>query len=181
MRGFFSGAAVFFGGLMTLVGYLASNVFCLFDLFETGPGGQYIPSPFQMWFTSPEAMWCVYVGCSVVMMAGMLMVASQPWSQSCGVVYIMCPIVAATYLIFTPLRGMRSPLLADAYRAIGAAMASAGGFSLWQAYVGVPTPVHQMLASIFLQVGIVAVILGSLSIRRGPRETDAEVMPALAS
>ena len=40
---FGSGAAVFFGGLMTLVGYLASNVFCLFDLFETGPNGQHIP------------------------------------------------------------------------------------------------------------------------------------------
>lgn len=181
MRGFASGAAVFFGGLMTLVGYLTSNVFCVFDLFETGPGGLPAPSPFQLWFTSPEAMWCVYAGCSTVAIIGMLMIASQPWSQTCGVVYIMCPIVAVTYLIFTPLRGSRSSLLADIYRTLGAALTSAGGFSLWQSYGGATSPVHPMFASIFLQIGIVAVILGSLSLRRGPREDDSEVMPALAS
>jgi hypothetical protein len=114
------GASVFFGALMTLVGYLAANVFCIFDLYQFGPGGHYIPSPFQMW--------CVYAGCSIVMMAGMLMVSSQPWVPICGVAYIMCPIVFFTFAIFTPLRGIRSPLLADVYRTLGAALASAGAF-----------------------------------------------------
>ena len=178
---FGSGAAVFFGGLMTLVGYLASNVFCMFDLFETGPNGQHIPSPFQMWFTSPEEMWCVYAGCSIVLITGMLMVASQPWKPACGVVYVFYPVVAFTFLVFTPLRAMRSSLLADVYRTLGAALAAAGGFALWQAYEGAAMPIHPMFASIFLQVGLVAVIAGSLSLRRGQREDDTEVMLATAA
>jgi hypothetical protein len=48
---------------------------------------------------------------------------------------------------------------------------------LWQAFGDAP-PIHPMLASVFLQIGIVAVIAGSLSLRRGPREADTEVMPA---
>lgn len=171
------GAAVLFWALMTLVGYLAANVFCIFDLYQFGPGGRYIPSPFQMWFTSSEATWCVYAGCSIVMMAGMLMVSSQPWVPTCGVACVMCPIVFFTFAIFTPLRGIRSPLLANVYRTLGAALASAGGFGLWQAFGDAP-PIHPMLASLILQIGIVAVIAGSLSLRRGPREADTAAVAA---
>jgi hypothetical protein len=154
---------------------MTANVFCLNEVF---PGA--MPPPYNA--TSPlHALlgvswlgWPVYLFGTLLAIAGLVCVGSQPWSPTFAVVYLFCPVVGAAYLFLTPLRESRRAFVADLYSVIGAALAAAGAGGLWLA-IDDQSPVHPAIAGLMLQFGLAALIAGVLRDRErtAPREVHS--------
>ena len=164
---------VLVGVVMVFFGYMTANLFCLNELF---PGALPPPynsmSPLHALLGVSYLGWPVYWGATMLAVAGLVCVGSQPWSPAFAVVYVFCPVVGAGYLLWAPLRNFRRAFVADLYTFIGAGLAAGGAGGGWLALDG-RSPVHPSIAGLMLQFGTAALIAGILRSRTNVVEEAA--------
>lgn len=161
-------AIVFPGVLLLLVGYLASNLFALGDIFGLGfgPEGKPIPSPLAGVLTTPGQQWLFYAVAGAAAIVGAVMVGSQNFSPAAAVCYFMCPIAALAMIVGMPLRmaGRFATPIATIYLAIGTCLAGAGVMRLVNLYGQHGLDFEPMQASFMAQGGLALLAGGVLKL-----------------
>jgi hypothetical protein len=156
---------IFPGFILLLVGYLASNVFAIADLYHVGfgPNGQFIPSPLAGVCTTPLLQWLFYVVTASAAIGGCLMVGSQRFNPSAIVIFVMCPIVGLVFLVGAPLRmvGRFATAAAVAYLVVGTCLAGAGVSRLVSLYGRINDDGAPIIASLLTEIGL-ALFAGGL-------------------
>ncbi len=154
------------GGLvLMLVGYLASNLFLISDLYHLGfgPNGEAIPSPLGMAVQSPAQLWMIYAGFAAAFVAGAVMMGSQGFNPVTIVCYVMCPLAAFVYFAGLPLRSARkyAEAVATIYLVIGSCLVCTGATRLFLLYGQPADDFAPVTASMMTEVGL-ALVVGSL-------------------
>jgi len=161
-------ACIIPGFLLLLVGYLASNVLAIADLYHVGfgPDGQFIPSPLAGVFTTPFLQWLFYALTASAAIAGCVLVGSQNFNPMVVVCYVMCPLVGLVFLLGLPLRiaGRFAAPIATIYLAIGTCLAGAGLMRLVSLYGRPNLEFEPMLASLLAESGVALLAGGILKL-----------------
>jgi hypothetical protein len=158
-------ACIFPGFLLLLVGYLASNVLAVADLYHVGfgPDGEFIPSPFSVVLTTPFLQRLFYALTASAAIAGCVLIGSQNFNPMAVVCYVMCPLVGLVFLVGLPLRiaGRFALPIATIYLTIGTCLAGAGLMQLINLYGRSNLEFEPMLASLLMEAGL-ALLCGAL-------------------
>ena len=151
-------AIIFAGFGLLLVGYLASNIFAIFDLYHIGigPDGEPIPSPLAELCPTPEFLWLFYGFFACATITGCLMIGSQNFNPLVAVIFFMCPIVGLVFLAATPLRMVRKHVVpvAAIYLMIGTCLAGVGLMRMIGLYGQFGHDFQPILASLMFQAGL---------------------------
>ncbi|HEX5103903.1 MAG TPA: hypothetical protein VFV87_08845 [Pirellulaceae bacterium] len=149
---------IFLGFILLLVGYLASNIFAIADLYQIGfgPGGEVIPSPLADVFSTPGWQWLFYGICAAATIAGCILIGSQNFNPLVAVIFIMCPLVAVVYLLAMPLRMAQkwTVPMAATYLMIGTCLAGVGISRLIGLYGQAGLNFEPILASLLTEIGL---------------------------
>jgi hypothetical protein len=151
-------AIIFLGFGLLLIGYLTSNVFAIFGLYEigVGPQGDAVPSPLAGLCTTPAAQWMFYGLCASGAVLGCILIGSQNFNPLAAVMFFLCPIVGLVFLAATPLRIARKQAVpvAAIYLMIGTCLAGVGLMRLIGLYGQAGLGFEPILASLMLQAGV---------------------------
>jgi hypothetical protein len=164
---------IFPGFILLLVGYLASNIFAIADLYQVGfgPGGEVIPSPFAGALgEGPAGAWLLYGLFATAAVAGCILVGSQNFNPLTAVLFMMCPLVALVFLAAMPLRIAQKHVIpvAAAYLMVGTCLAGAGLMRMISLYGEVGLDFQPILASLMLQIGLAMLGGAMLKLARTP-------------
>jgi hypothetical protein len=180
-------AMVFGGFFLVLLGYFTSNLFLIGDLYKVGmgPDGQSISSPFALFATTPVEQWLLYALCASAFIAGAVMIGSQRFNPLAVVIYVMCPLVGAIYMVATPLRivsGKYAELVAALYLLVGSCLAFTGITRLFLLYGRPGQEFAPILASMMAEVGLTLIVGAVVKFWCAPSpETANETQPVVAT
>jgi hypothetical protein len=167
-------ALILLGFVLLLVGYMAGNVFAIFDLYQIGmgPDGEAMPSPISELCPTPASLWLFYGLCAAATIAGCLLIGSQNFNPLCAVVFFMCPIAGLVFLLATPLRTVRNYVVpvAAVYLMIGTCLAGVGLTKLIGMYGQPGLEFEPILCSLALQAGLAMLAGAMLKLARTPPE-----------
>jgi len=169
MPTFKSTGMVFVGALLLLLGYLGSYMLLMLDLSgATLEDGTPLPSPLGAVIQSTQQMWLIFEVDTLMIVAGSILVASQPFCSLVAVAYIMCPIVGLVYLLGAPLRGDKSwnRRAAQVYLLIGIVAVIAGAVYLKQGPADPAFPLDFVGAGFALQFGLAATLGAILRLKK---------------
>ena len=167
------------GFVLLLLGYLASNLLAIADLYGLGmgPHGQQTPSPLAGVFTTPLQQWAFYIVSGSAFVAGAVMLGSQRMNPLAMVCYVMCPIAGLAFAVGWPLRAVKkfSDGLATIYLLVGSSLAFTGGTRLFLLYGNSGGSFEPVLASIMTQAGVALMIGAMLKFcsSSGPAQSSA--------
>jgi hypothetical protein len=153
------------GFVLLLVGYLASNLFAIADLYGLGmgPNDEQIPSPLASVLTTPAQQWIFYFVTGSAFVAGAVMLGSQRFNPLAVVCYVMCPIAGLVFMAGWPLRTAKrgTDVVAAGFLLLGSVLAFTGGTRLYLLYGHSQGSFEPVGASLLCQIGV-ALMIGSL-------------------
>jgi hypothetical protein len=157
-----------------LVGYLAGNIFAVFDIYQIGmgPDGEPVPSPLSELCPTPALQWLFYGLCAAATVAGCILLGSQNFNPLCAVIFFMCPIAGLVFLFASPLRMARKHAVgvAAVYLMIGTCLAGVGLTKLIGLYGQPGLEFQPMLFSLMFQAGLAMLGGAMLKLARTPPE-----------
>ena len=175
-------AIIFLGFVLLLVGYLAGNIFAVFDLYQIsmGPDGEPMPSPLAELCPTPASQWLFYGLCAAATVAGCILLGSQNFNPLCAVIFFMCPIAGLVFLLASPLRMVRKHVVpvAAIYLMIGTCLAGVGLTKLIGMYGQPGLEFEPILFSLAFQAGLAMLAGAMLKLARTPPEQQAAVSVA---
>jgi hypothetical protein len=157
---------ILLGLVLVLVGYLASNLFMISNLYQVGfgPDGQVVPSPFVAAGTTPLVQWLIYAAFAAAFVGGAVMIGSQPFNPMAIVCYMMCPLVSLIFIVGWPLRVVRRYVEAVAgfYLLVGSALVFTGATRMFLLYgKAAGDSFEPVAASMMTQAGL-ALVVGAM-------------------
>jgi hypothetical protein len=152
------------GFVLLLLGYFASNLFVISDLYHIGfgPDGKVIPSPLASIASTAPQQWMLYAACAAAFVTGAVMIGSQSFNPLVAVCYIICPVVGIIYLVATPLRIVKkyAEPVAALYLLVGSCLVITGATQLLRLYGHATGGFAPVAASMMTEAGL-AIVVGS--------------------
>ena len=157
--------SIFCGTVLLLLGYIASDIFVISDLYHIS---EFTPTPLSAALTTSSQQWGGYAIATAILVWGAVLIGSAPFNSQAMICYIMCPIAAAACLIGSPLRAAQkyARQVAFVYVSIGVCVAVSGIMQLLALYGQFDAGLSPITASVLAQVGIILSASGVLRLWR---------------